>query len=212
MHSRIPAYLVLVAVIGMSAISFFWDAPVHFFESLIGENIIFGALVFVAIMFVATVIAPITTLPLVPLIAPVLGPFTTGTLSIIGWGLGAIVAFLIARHAGRPLLGKFISLSEIDKYESYIPKETRFFLIVMLRMMVPVDILSYALGLFSRVSLTQYTFATFIGITWFAYAFAYLGSAALKKDVQLFGIVGTLSIIILGLSAYYVVQQVRKEK
>lgn len=204
------AYTALAVIIVLSSVSFFWDAPVAFFERLIGENVFIGALVFVAVLFAATVIAPLTTLPLVPLMAPVLGPFLTALLSIIGWTLGAIVAFLIARHAGRPILSKFISLATLGKYEEYIPPHARFVTIFVLRMLVPVDVLSYALGLFSNVPLMEYTLATLFGVSWFAFAFSYLGDAAFEHNYLLFAILGGASLMVLGLSSWYVIQQVRK--
>ncbi len=68
----------------------------------IENNRVKGAFLFASIMFLATVIAPITVLPLVPLVSPLLGPLTTALASCIGWTLGAIVAFCIARKFGQP--------------------------------------------------------------------------------------------------------------
>lgn len=198
------------SIILLSALSFFWQAPVDLLASVIEENMVLGAVSFVVAMFIATVIAPVAVLPAVPFVAPILGPFLTGVLSIIGWTLGAVVAFLIARHAGKPVLEKFVSLKDIERYESYIPNNLRFLGICALRMMLPVDVLSYALGFVSKISLLEYTFATAVGVSWFSFAFAYLGDAAFEKNLSLFVIVGTVSIIILGLSWYYVIQQVRK--
>lgn len=212
MTAQQAAYIGGILMLVVSAASFFWDTPVRLLSDLVGEDIRTASVLFVFIMFLATVVAPLTTLPLVPLIAPVLGPFTTGLLSIIGWTLGAVVAFLIARHAGRPLLGKLISLEAIAQYETYIPQHARFWVIVMLRMMIPVDILSYALGLLSTVPLLEYTVATVIGISWFAFAFAYLGDAAIEQNYVLFAAIGALSLIILVFGWGYVLQRIRKNK
>lgn len=210
MSIRRTAYAVGILMIALSAVSFFWEMPVRFLSELIGKDPLVAGLVFVLVMFLATVVAPLTTLPLVPLVAPVFGPFTTGLLSITGWTLGAIVAFLIARYAGRPILGRFISLEIVDRYEGYIPEHTRFAVVVLLRMMVPVDILSYALGLFSRISLFEYTYATIIGISYFAFIFAYLGEAALEKNYVLFTILAGLSLLVLVFGWGYMLQRVRK--
>jgi uncharacterized membrane protein YdjX (TVP38/TMEM64 family) len=206
------AYAALAALILLSGLSFVCDAPVIFFERVLGENKVLGAIAFVLIMFATTVVAPLTSLPLVPLISPVLGPFLTGVLSILGWSAGAVVAFLIARHAGRPLLSTFVSLEAIDRYERLIPREARFMTIFALRMVIPVDILSYALGILSSVSLLEYTLATVLGISWFAFAFAYLGEAAFEGNVVLFLCIGAASLVVLGLSSWYVVQKVLKNK
>ena len=206
------AFIFLALLVLMCAIPFIWDAPMYAAEEILGQHILYAALVFVGILVLATVIAPITVLPVVPMVAPVFGPFLTGVLSILGWTIGALIAFLLARHAGKPLLGKYISLSSIEVYEQYLPSEVRFLTIVMLRILVPVDVLSYTLGLFSTISVLQYTIATAIGVSWFSFAFAYLGVAAFEKNIYLFATIGVLSLVVLGLSARYVLQQVLKQK
>ena len=210
MNKLTPAYIVLVLFLILSGISFFWDSPVFFLEQLIGENIFLGSVLFTSLMFLATVVAPITILPLVPLISPVLGPFLTAMLSIVGWTLGAVVAFLIARHAGRPLLSKFVSLKSLEKYEKYLGEEARFMSIVVLRLVVPVDILSYALGLFCTISLTEYTLATVIGVSYFSFVFSYLGEAAIENNMLLFMSVIIMSLIIFGLGWWYMIKKIRK--
>ena len=210
MTVRQTAYIAGILVIVISSVSFFWNAPVLFVEQVVGQDKLLGGVLFGAIMFFATVIAPVTVLPIVPLIAPVLGPLMTAVISIISWTLGAVVAFLIARYAGRPFLSRFISLETIDRYEMYIPDEARFFMIVALRVLIPVDILSYALGFFSSISLLKYTLATVLGISWFAFIFAYLGEAAFTGDGVLFGVLAFISLSLLVLGWGYMLQRVRK--
>lgn len=50
-------------------------------------------------------------------------------------------------------------------------------------MAVPVDILSYAIGLFASVSLRSYILATFMGITPFAFVFPYAARASLWLQI-----------------------------
>ncbi len=210
MRQQYLAYFFLVLLVLLSGVSFFWTTPVDLLENLIDEHTILAAGAFTGIMFLTTVVAPLTSLPLVPLVSPVFGPFVTGILAIVGWTFGAVVAFLIARYAGRPILGKFVSLQSLDRYERLIPREARFLTVFALRMIIPVDVLSYALGIFSSISLLEYTLATVLGIAWFAFAFSYLGDAAFKDNVELFVIVGVGSLIVFGLSAWYVIQQVNQ--
>lgn len=208
---KIPlwTYVTLGGIFALSTVSFFWDAPVEMLELYIGDHVFIGALVFCLVMIVATVIAPVTIFPMIPMIAPVLGPFVTGLASVIGWTIGAVVAFLIARHAGRPVLSKFISLDSLERYEALIPHEARFLTIVLLRMMIPVDVLSYALGFISSVSIAEYTLATVVGVSYFSFAFAYLGEAALEQDTRLFVVLGIVSMIVFALSWWYVARKVR---
>lgn len=176
------------------------------------ENRILGAALLASFMFVSTVVAPLTTLPLLPIVAPFLGPFTTACASIIGWTLGSVVAFLIARHGGRPLIGKYVPLAGIEAYESRVPAETQIVLLIVLRIVMPVDILSYALGLFSRVSLRVYTCTTLVGVSWFACIFAYLGNAAYTGDYVLLGALGVASVIIFMWAYMYVRKHMPENK
>ena len=57
-------------------------------------------------------------------------PPPTAVLSVIGWTIGAGIAFLAARHLGRPILEKFVSLEAVDAMTDRIPEDTRFLVIV----------------------------------------------------------------------------------
>lgn len=92
------------------------------------------------------------------------------------------------------MVRKFISGKNLKTIENYVPKENIFWGIVFLRMLIPIDILSYALGLFSKISLKRYTLATFIGMVPMAFVLAYVGE--LKIEYQLIGLL-VISIIVL---------------
>lgn len=181
-------------------------------ERVVGENRLLGAALFSLVMFGATVIAPIAALPMVPVLAPLLGPFTTGLAAFVGWTMGAIVAFWIGRWYGKPVVLRFVSLSAVERYERYIKPETGFLLIVFLRMLLPVDVLSYALGIFSSVSFPLYVTATMLGIVWFSFAFSYLGSALSGGDYVLLAVIGVASVLILVGSWWYIHRSLRKEE
>lgn len=168
------------------------------------EHAYLGGIIFAGLMFVATIIAPITLLPAVPMIAPILGPFITALACWSGWTLGAIVSFWIARHGGRPLIARLINLKELERFEQRIPNASHFYIILALRLVLPVDILSYSLGLFSTVSMRTYALASGLGILWFSFAFSYLGYATFEKNTVLFALYGVASLIIFGTALWYV--------
>jgi uncharacterized membrane protein YdjX (TVP38/TMEM64 family) len=170
---------------------------------VIADHKILGACLFGAVMFGTTVLAPLTSLPLIPMVAPLLGPFLTGTACFIGWTLGAITAFCIGRFYGRSVITRFVSEQSLQKYEAYLKPDTRFLLIVALRMIAPVDVISYALGIFTAVSFRIYVSATMVGIFWFSYAFAYGSVAFMNRDYVLLVGIGVASVVILGISGVY---------
>lgn len=136
---------------------------------------VFGMVVYILITAIAIVIAPISTLPLIPIATNLWGWSVAGALSIVGWTIGAQIAFVLARHLGKPFIKKIISIEKLNSFEDRIPKSNLFWTVVFLRMTVPVDILSYALGLFSQMRSWPYFWSTLIGITPFAFVFAYVG-------------------------------------
>lgn len=133
-----------------------------------------GMALYILVTVFAIVAAPISTFPLLPLAVSLWGSFIAAILSIIGWTIGAAIAFWLARRFGKPLIGKIMPLEKIRKIEKFIPKNNIFISIILLRMTLPVDVLSYALGLFSSVPLPTYLFATVIGVSPFAFFFSYL--------------------------------------
>ena len=178
-----PRFLktVINVLLGLSVLilfltPFFWTEPVDYLQQAINDNGLLSALAFIAIILIATVVAPVTALPLVPALAPIFGPLQTAIYAVLGWGMGAVIAFLLARHIGRPLLAHLVSLESLTRYESKIPPTLTFWGLVGLRMVLPVDVLSYAIGLVSTISLPTYTAATLIGIVPFALIFSYGGA------------------------------------
>lgn len=201
---------VVVGIVGLLLIIsgglFFMSDSASFdvFVLYVQGHRILGAFVFGGLMFVATVFAPLTVLPLVPLVSPLLGPFTTATASFIGWTLGAVVAFAIARKFGQPIVCRFVPESDIKKISVYLHDETGFAIMVALRLVLPVDALSYALGLFTTVTYPVYIASTMIGILWFSIAFSYIGDVFVKGNYVLLAGISVASVAALYISWRYI--------
>lgn len=203
---RTTLFLALLVLLGAASLAVPGLLPA--LTELASVHPVLGALAFIGAMFIATVAAPIAVLPTVPLVALVLGPFATAVYSIIGWSLGAIVAFLIARHIARPVLERYLSLEDIARYERYIPEDAQFWWVVLLRVAIPVDILSYAIGLVSRMPLGKYVAATIIGVTPFSFVFSYLGVAFVSGRFLLLG--SLVALLAIATSAWYYIVHVRR--
>ncbi len=199
---------ILLVVIGVSIVAGLMlsvgEFPRAELLAFVAEHRFVGAVLFALLMCGATVLAPIALLPLVPLIAPVLGPFTTAIACIIGWTVGAVIAFLIARYGGRPLVAQYIPLATLSAYEARIPENAHPLFLIFLRMMIPVDVLSYVLGLVSTVTLFEYTYTTLIGVSWFSFVFAYSGDALYTRNYVLLGSIGVASVFILLIATRYI--------
>jgi uncharacterized membrane protein YdjX (TVP38/TMEM64 family) len=145
---------------------------------------------YVLVTALAIVVAPISSVPLIPLASMLWGWNTTALLSIIGWTFGSQVAFLLARTYGKPLVKNIISLEKVESLEKKLSHNNLFWVIVLLRMTVPVDVLSYALGIGSTIQSLPYFFATLIGVAPGAYLFAYTGTLPLVYQLITLGLVG----------------------
>ncbi len=151
--------------------------------TILNENTTLSAIIFVTLTTIESILAPLSIFPLIPLATALFGWVTTAALLIAGWALGSWIAFIISRKYGKPLVKKIVSLKEVEKLEKDLPEKHLFITIVLLRMFIPVDFLSYALGLFSKIKTTTYLTATIIGIAPFAFVVAYLGSIPLKYQI-----------------------------
>ena len=166
------ASFLLIAILILPFI-FIKDSLV-FLQSMVGESNGWGMALYV-ILLAGAVVIPFFNFPAFFLAGSLWHPLTAATLGVLGWSLGAAIVFYISRTIKKPLLRKFISLNKIEKYEQKISGIEKFWNIVLLRIFIPVDVLSYALGFFTSVPFMRYIVATVIGVTPFAIIFSYGG-------------------------------------
>lgn len=155
-----------------------------------------GIIAYTGLALATTVVAPLTSVPLIPIVSNIWGPMTAAIASIIGWLAGALIAFFLSRRYGRSLVERLVSKEKLIAMEKRVPTKNLFWSIVLLRMTVPVDVLSYVLGLFSTISWKTYSMATLIGITPFAFVIAYAGTIPIKYQLAVFAI-GAILILFL---------------
>lgn len=165
----------VLALLGILALGVWqWQWDVSWLESWIENRPVLGAAAYVVVVAASIVLLPLSSLPLLPLAAGVYGVWMTAMLSSAGWWIGSLIAFQIAR-LGRPYVERIASLEAIDRLEHKIPKDVSFWGIVVLRMIFPVDIVSFALGLLRQLSFPTYAMASLIGIIPFAFVWSYAG-------------------------------------
>ncbi|HLA23611.1 MAG TPA: VTT domain-containing protein [Candidatus Nanoarchaeia archaeon] len=204
MNSKTKSLLGIFFVLGLFVLSsYLVRQNMEFLESAIGNNY-YGILVYFFITIFAVVFAPVSMMPLIPIVSNVYGWFLGGILTYAGWILGSIIVFFICRTYGVPLVKRFISLKTINSIESKIPKENLFLDILLLRMITPVDILSYALGLFSKVNFKIYILATALGILPFTFIWSYLGTMPLWYQI------GGIFIVIFVITLTHIIRDLKK--
>ncbi len=202
-HLSIILDSLFILFIILFTLSFFFDVPRAYIEQQLEGSEIAVSVVYISVVILTTVFAPLVGLPLTPVVSVIIGPFLTALYSVLGWTVGAVIVFFIARYLARPFLSRLINMSRIEKYERYIPEKHIFLWLVFLRMIVPVDILSYVIGFTKRIKFPVYVLSTFIGIIPFSFIWAYGGYSLIEKDYIMFSIFSGIGILLFFVSLVY---------
>ncbi|MFC1686164.1 TVP38/TMEM64 family protein [Nanoarchaeota archaeon] len=166
---------IFLIIISFMVISYLVQTNTDLFKQYLDVGLL-GMIVFVFILALSIIVAPISAVSLFPLASSLWGWVLAGVLGTIGWTIGAVVAFMLARKYGVTLVEKVLPSKKIYRFEKVISGRNLFWTVIVLRMFIPVDGVSYLMGLFSKMSLKSYTLATVIGLVVFSFAVAYLGS------------------------------------
>ncbi|MBL8325881.1 MAG: VTT domain-containing protein [Rubrivivax sp.] len=153
-------------------------------QQLLSEHAAWAVALFVASSALAVLVPVASNLPLVPLMVPVFGPWWTALSLLLGWLIGATASYALGRHAQRGVLRWLPSARRHADIDRLVRPGHRLLSLVSLRMTFPVDVLSYALGLFSRDTRAwEVALSTLIGAAPFALLFAWF--PALSGAAQL---------------------------
>lgn len=148
--------------------------PIEGLKVFFAEHTVLGPVVYILANISTIVIMPLTMMPFIPFGVEIFGWFWAGLLFYTGWTIGSLLAFTISRKFGRPFISRFISLETIDKMEQKIPEGLEIGFLLFLRVVLPADILSYALGL-TKLEWRKYVLITLIGLLPFSFFGSFLG-------------------------------------
>lgn len=155
-----------------------------------------GVAVFFATSVVAVLLPMLTNLPLLPAAVLAWGSWWTAVLLLAGWIVGAALAFWLGRHARAAVLRRFPAVRRHADIDRLIHPEHRMLSLVLLRMTFPVDVLSYALGLFSaRTTLAENVVSTALGAAPFALLFAWVPALSTTAQIAVF-VASTLAFLV----------------
>jgi uncharacterized membrane protein YdjX (TVP38/TMEM64 family) len=83
-------------------------------------------------------------------------------------------------------------MERVRRLRPYIPMHP-FWSVVLLRLVIPMDVISYVLGLFTEMTWTSYAVATALGLTPSAFILTYIGKTPRAYDLIMFGIGGAVT-------------------
>lgn len=156
-------------------------------RAFIDEHAFWGLFLYIALNIVDAVAAPGATLPLIPVAVQVWGRVPAALATTAGWTLGSLIAFLTARRWGYPIVRKITSIDRVRAMRRYIPKNL-FWSIVLVRLVLPMDVISYVLGLFTDISWPTYVGATALGLTPSAFLLTYFGKLPHAYEIIAIGV------------------------
>jgi uncharacterized membrane protein YdjX (TVP38/TMEM64 family) len=115
------------------------------------------------------------------------GRVIAALVTTVGWAAGSLIAFSIARRWGYPIVRKLTSIERLRGMKKYIPEDL-FWSIALMRLVLPMDLISYAVGLFTDISWSKHTAATALGLLPSAMLLAWLGQLPHAFELIAFGI------------------------
>lgn len=183
-QSEVNWLLIILAIVVLSLAAYYFRRNTDLFRLFVEENPFWGLFLYLLIGVVdVIVISPGVSLPLIPVAGRIWGSFPAAILILTAWSAGSFLAFILVRIYGLSFVTKFISLQKLENFKRNISKNL-FWRIVLLRIVFPTDIFSYALGLFTDISFGRYLAATVIGVAPSAIILAYVGKLPVYFEIS----------------------------
>lgn len=159
-----------------------------------------GILSFVGLAALSVMLGPFTSIPLVPPAIIAWGPVGTILLLFGGWLIGDILAFVIGRFVGYPLVAKIMGKASLDESLATLQKRLSFLLLFLFRLGTPSET-GYVFGIL-KYSFNKYLLITAIAELPFAVLVVYASDALLEAGWQQFIVYILLWVTIILLAIY----------
>ena len=202
LNSKTCTYTVgaIFAAYGFVVLSQWSQQNMELLQSLTAQAGWPGIFSYIGIMTASIVFAPLGTGFLLPVAANSYGPFFAALYSIIGWTLGSMLAFWIAKAFRKNIFKNQSLVKRIQEYERSIPRYQFYGLVILLRIALPVDLVSYMLGFASTMSYRAFLFTTLVGVTPMTFVFTYAATSTVLIQI----LVSIFATITFGIGLYFV--------
>lgn len=150
----------------------------------------YGAAIIIGLMSMAVVLNPLPSAPVALASGAVYG-HTWGTVYVVlGAQIGATIAFIIARLAGRDVISRMVGSKNFPDWVGTQNTMTMAVLVARLVPFISFDLASYGAGL-TPLKLWRFSAATFIGLLPASFLLAHFGSEMTEADS---GMILTISV------------------
>jgi uncharacterized membrane protein YdjX (TVP38/TMEM64 family) len=162
------------------------------FASTLSEVVENGGIlssIFYILILIGIVLTPFaSTLPLVPVAVVIWGNLFAGILTLTAWGISAFLAIIIARKIGRRLVVKVVPFRYIKEFGAMVPKSNILGGVTMLAILgAPIDIVSYAVGLFTSVKPISHALALMVGAIPFIFFLTFTATLPIVYQAYIVG-------------------------
>ena len=192
---RIKAFLIFSIIIALFLVVSYYSKNIYDTNILQGKGYIW-MFVYFLLVILEIILGFVSAIPLIPLAVNIWGVIPTFILTLTGRVVGSALIFYISRKFGLDLIAKLISLNKLNKYQEKIPKQNLFIWVVLIRLILPIDIISYAIALFTKIRFWPYIIATTIGFIPWTLLLVLFGDLNFKIQMILIGAGITLFAII----------------
>ena len=163
-------------------------------DRLIAQHAVFGVVVFVVLSALSAMMAFFSSAVLVPPAVHAWGPVLTALLLWLGWILGGVIAYSLARVLGRPVVERLASAKSLAQLDSRLTERTPFGVVLLIQLAFPSEIPGYLLGLV-RYPPSRYLSALAIAELPYAVGTVLLGEGFVERRVGLLVIIGVTAIV-----------------
>lgn len=166
---------------------------------LMQRSPLLGGAAFVVVSALSAMLAFFSSAVLVPVAVQVWGNVVTTVLLWLGWLLGGVSAYALARYAGRPLVQRVLRPETLATYETKVGAHASFGLVLLLQLGLPSEVPGYLLGLV-RYSIGRYVLVLALAELPWAVLTVLLGSMLLERRVSLLVLVGVAATLLSGVA------------
>ena len=172
---------------------------------VIVEYPVLGALLFLLLAAISAMFAFVSIAILVPVAVYVWGEPLSMLLLWVGWILGGVTAYGVARLLGRRVVHWLTAASALNRLEHRLRPDTPFSLILLFQLGLPSEIPGYVLGLV-RYPFGRYLLALALVELPYTIATIYLGAGVVGAQGGLVLVIG-LSAVVLSVAAFYLLRK-----
>lgn len=140
-----------------------------------------GPLAFILLSALSALLAAVSSTVLIPAAIYAWGAPLTMLMLWVGWSLGGLLSYTIARTFGRRVLRWMVSERTLARYQHLLDKRPRFLSVLLLQLTLPSEIPGHLLGL-ARYPLSRYLAALMLAELPYAIGAVLLGVGFVERD------------------------------